>query len=183
MKRFKDMFEDAPVNATGDAVATNEPIVRKKKKKEDSSGREIVTPELLKRYKEDTPGQEGAITENAKVRAALKKVKGLSKKQMDFLMTLPTPVVTTMINQLAALTMGDEPEHPPHVKDKEKEKKKIVLKGSLASVNEAKLMTDGKLVTGVEQVLDVITKKLKSEMGKRYKRSQKDGMNFINSIA
>ena len=26
MKRFKDMFEDAPVNATGDAVATNEPI-------------------------------------------------------------------------------------------------------------------------------------------------------------
>ena len=44
-------------------------------------------------------------------------------------------------------------------------------------------MTDGKLVTGVEQVLDVITKKLKSEMGKRYKRSQKDGMNFINSIA
>ena len=35
MKRFKDMFEDAPVNATGDAVATNEPIVRKMKKKED----------------------------------------------------------------------------------------------------------------------------------------------------
>merc|ERR1712167_280700 len=51
------MFEDAPVNATGDAVATNEPIVRKKKKKEDSSGREIGTPELLKRYMDDTPGQ------------------------------------------------------------------------------------------------------------------------------
>ena len=40
MKRFKDMFEDAPVNATGDAVATNEPIVRKKKKKDDSGYRE-----------------------------------------------------------------------------------------------------------------------------------------------
>ena len=68
IKRFKEVFEDAPANATGVAVATNEPIVRKKKKKEDSSGREIGTPELLKRYKEDTPGQEKAITENAKIK-------------------------------------------------------------------------------------------------------------------
>ena len=52
------MFEDAPVNATGDAVSTNKPIVRKKKKKDDSGYREIGTPELLKRYIEDTPGQE-----------------------------------------------------------------------------------------------------------------------------
>lgn len=183
LKRFKEVVEDAPVNATGSAVATNEPIVRKKKKKQDSEYREIGTPELLKRYKEDTPGQENAITESAKVRAALKKVKGLTKKQMDFMMTLPTPVLTTMINQLSSLVMGDDDEHPPHVKDKEKEKKKVVLKGSLASVNEARLMTDGKIVTGVLQVLDIITKKLKSEMGKRYKKDAKDGLAYINSIA
>ena len=79
IKRFKEVIEDAPVNATGSAVATNEPIVRKKKKKQDSEYREIGTPELLKRYKEDTPGQENAITESAKIRTALKKVKGLSK--------------------------------------------------------------------------------------------------------
>ena len=183
LKRFKEVVEDAPVNATGSAVATNEPIVRKKKKKKEDSGyREIGTPELLKRYKEDTPGQENAITESAKVRAALKKVKGLTKKQMDFMMTLPTPVLTTMINQLSTIVMGDD-EHPPHVKDKEKEKKKVVLKGSLASVNEARLMTDGKIVTGVLQVLDIITKKLKSEMGKRYKKDAKDGLAYINSIA
>ena len=72
-------------------------------------------------------------------------------------MTLPTPVLTTMINQLSTLVMGDDDEHPPHVKDKEKEKKKVVLKGSLASVQEARLMTDGKLVTNVSQVLDVIS--------------------------
>ena len=182
LKRFKEVVEDAPVNATGSAVATNEPIVRKKKKKQDSEYREIGTPELLKRYKEDTPGQENAITESAKVRAALKKVKGLTKKQMDFMMTLPTPALTTMINQLSTIVMGDD-EHPPHVKDKEKEKKKVVLKGSLASVNEARLMTDGKIVTGVLQVLDIITKKLKSEMGKRYKKDAKDGLAYINSIA
>ena len=136
MKGFKEMFEDAPVNATGDAVATNEPIVRKKKKKEDSSGREIGTPELLKRYRDDTPGQN-----------------------------------------------EDTGEHPPHVKDKEKEKKKVVLKGSLSSVHEARLMTDGKLVTTVDAVLGSILKKLKSEMGKRYKKDKKDGMAYINSIA
>ena len=48
LKRFKEVIEDAPVNATGVAVATNEPIVRKKKKKQDSEYREIGTPELLK---------------------------------------------------------------------------------------------------------------------------------------
>ena len=183
IKRFKEVIEDAPVNATGVAVATNEPIVRKKRKKQDSEYREIGTPELLKRYKEDTPGQENAITENVKLKNALKKVKGLSKKQMDFMMTLPTPVLSTMINQLSTLVMGDDDEHPPHVKDKEKEKKKVVLKGSLASVQEARLMTDGKLVSNVSQVLDVIAKKLKQEMGKRYKKNQKDGMQFINSLA
>jgi len=182
IKRFKEVFEDAPANATGVAVATNEPIVRKKKKKEDSSGREIGTPELLKRYKEDTPGQESAITESVKIKNALKKVKGLSKKQIEFMLTLPTPVLTTMINQLSTLVAGDD-EHPPHVKDKEKEKKKVVLKGSLSSVNEAQLVMDGKIVTGVLQVLDIITKRLKSEMGKRYKKDAKDGLAYINNIA
>jgi len=87
-----------------------------------------------------------------------------------------------MINLLGTLVAGDDDEHPPHVKDKEKEKKKVVLKGSLASVNEAQLMTDGKIVTGVLQVLDIITKRLKSEMGKRYKKDAKDGLAYINSI-
>ena len=44
-------------------------------------------------------------------------------------------------------------------------------------------MTDGKIVTGVLQVLDIITKRLKSEMGKRYKKDAKDGLAYINSIA
>ena len=186
LKRFKEVTEDAPVNSTGVAVATNEPIVRKKKKKEDSSGREIGTPELLKRYKEDTPGQESAITESVKLKAdilkKLKKMKGDSDALAQEIVKLPMPVITSMINQMGMIVAGDD-EHPPHVKDKEKEKKKVVLKGSLASVNEAQLMTDGKIVTGVLQVLDIITKRLKSEMGKRYKQDAKDGLAYINSIA
>ena len=185
------MFEDAPVNATGDAVSTNKPIVRKKKKKDDSGYREIGTPELLKRYKEDTPGQEDAITEARKKdmtaisswKKKLKNVKGISKDTLQQLSTLPTPVITSLINQIGMIVAGDEDEHPPHVKDKEKEKKKVVLKGSLASVNEARLMTDGRIVTNVSHVLDIIANGLKKEMGRRYKANEKDGLAFINSLA
>ena len=180
MKRFKDMFEDAPVNATGDAVATNEPIVRKKKKKEDASGREIGTPELLKRYVDDTPGQ--SLSENAKLKKILSKVKGLTKQQLQVLSTMNTTQISVIVNQLSSLVAGDD-EHPPHVKDKEKEKKKVVLKGSFKSVQESKLLTQGKLVTSIDQVFDIITKKLKSEMGKKYKRNRDDGLQFINRLA
>ena len=200
IKRFKDMFEDAPVNATGDAVSTNKPIVRKKKKKDDSGYREVGTPELLKRYVDDTPGQthvmEGKkdMTAISSWKKKLKNVKGISKDTIRQLSTLPTPVITSLINQIGMIVAGDEDEHPPHVKDKEKEKKKVVLKGSLAAeerelayhltnFQEARLMTDGKLVTTVDQVLGAIVKKLKSEMGKRYKKDKKDGLAYINSIA
>ena len=200
IKRFKDMFEDAPVNATGAAVSTNKPIVRKKKKKDDSGYREVGTPELLKRYVDDTPGQthvmEGKkdMTAISSWKKKLKNIKGLPKDTLQQLSTLPTPVITSLINQIGMIVAGDEDEHPPHVKDKEKEKKKVILKGSLASeerelahhltnVHEARLLVDGKLVTGVDQVLGVIVKKLKSEMGKRYKRNEKDGLAYINNIA
>ena len=180
MKSFKEMIEDAPVNATGDAVATNEPIVRKKKKKEDASGREIGTPELLKRYVDDTPGQ--SLSENVKVKKLLSKVKGLTKQQLQVLSTMNTTQISIIVNQLSSLVAGDD-EHPPHVKDKEKEKKKVVLKGSFKSVQESKLLTQGKLVTSIDQVFDIITKKLKSEMGKKYKRNRDDGLQFINRLA
>ena len=78
--------------------------------------------------------------------------------------------------------MAVDDEHPPHVKDKEKEKKKVVLKGSFKSVQESKLLTQGKLVTSIDQVFDIITKKLKSEMGKKYKRNRDDGLQFINRL-
>ena len=190
IKRFKEVIEDAPVNATGAAVATNEPIVRKKKKKDkhSSSNREVGTPELLKHYQDGTPGQANNpfVTEGVNkdaIKKQLTKVKGLSKKGAEMILQLPQPTLMALVNQLSLLAGDEPPEHEPHVKDKEKEKKKVVLKGSLASVNEAQLMTDGKIVTGVLQVLDIITKRLKSEMGKRYKKDAKDGLAYINSIA
>ena len=107
----------------------------------------------------------------------LKNVKGLSKDVMQQLSQLPTPVVTSLINQIGMIVAGDEDEHPPHVKDKEKEKKESCPKRFTTereqSVNEARLMTDGKIVTNVSQVLDIIANGLKKEMGKRYKCKSK----------
>jgi len=189
IKRFKEMFEDAPVNSTGAAVSTDKPIVRKKKKKEDSGYREVGTPELLKRYMDDTPGQsmnesrKKDMTAISSWKKKLKNVKGLSKDVMQQLSQLPTPVVTSLINQIGMIVAGDEDEHPPLVKNKEKKKKKVVLKGSLQSVNEARLMTDGRIVTNVSHVLDIIANGLKKEMGRRYKANEKDGLAFINSLA
>tara|TARA_A100001015_G_scaffold302467_1_gene390697 strand:+ start:63 stop:1649 length:1587 start_codon:yes stop_codon:yes gene_type:complete len=45
------------------------------------------------------------------------------------------------------------------------------------------ILDEGKLVTTVDQVLGAIVKKLKSEMGKKYKQNAKDGLAYINNIA
>ena len=59
-----------------------------------------------------------------------------------------------------------------------KKKKRMVLKGASAQP-----IKDGKIVSTVDDILDQITSKLKSEMGKRYRRDAKDGLGFINQIA
>ena len=108
------MFEDAPVNSTGVAVSTDKPIVRKKKKKEDSGYREIGTPELLKRYMDDTPGQsmnesrKKDMTAISSWKKKLKNVKGLSRDVMQQLSTLPTPVITSLINQIGMIVAQKE---------------------------------------------------------------------------
>ena len=108
------MFEDAPVNSTGVAVSTDKPIVRKKKKKEDSGYREVGTPELLKRYMDDTPGQsmnesrKKDMTAISSWKKKLKNVKGLSKDVMQQLSTLPTPVITSLINQIGMIVAQKE---------------------------------------------------------------------------
>ena len=108
------MFEDAPVNSTGVAVSTDKPIVRKKKKKEDSGYREIGTPELLKRYMDDTPGQsmnesrKKDMTAISSWKKKLKNVKGLSRDVMQQLSQLPTPVITSLINQIGMIVAQKE---------------------------------------------------------------------------
>jgi len=65
-----------------------------------------------------------------------------------------------------------------HKKEVEDEKNEI---DSIKQTNES--FNEGKLVTTIDQVLDIVSKKIKSEMGKKYRRSTKDGLGYINQVA
>ena len=47
------------------------------------------------------------VVEKKDIEKVLKKIKGLTKKQVQMLSALPTPVLTSMINQLSVLVAGD----------------------------------------------------------------------------
>lgn len=49
------------------------------------------------------------IDEKADIKKALKKVKGLTKQQAQLLATLPTPVITAVVNQLSMVVAHNDP--------------------------------------------------------------------------
>ena len=49
------------------------------------------------------------IDEKADIKKALKKVKGLTKQQAQMIATLPTPVITAVINQLSMVVAHNDP--------------------------------------------------------------------------
>tara|TARA_Y100000590_G_C15641000_1_gene984937 strand:+ start:229 stop:1125 length:897 start_codon:yes stop_codon:yes gene_type:complete len=130
---FKDWLEeDAPANATGVAVSTDKPIVKKKKKKEkkylkgnkwslDAGNNEVGTPDIVKRFKDGTPMQEALeeAVNKAKIRKQLQKIKGITNKQIEIILTLPPAVLTQMITQVAQLVSGDEIYERDYKKERE----------------------------------------------------------------
>ena len=59
------------------------------------------------RLREDKLKEWLDVVEKKDIQTALKKIKGLTKKQIQMLSTMPTPVLTSMINQLSVLVAGD----------------------------------------------------------------------------
>ena len=130
---FKDWLEeDAPANATGVAVSTDKPIVKKKKKKEkkylkgnkwslDAGNNEVGTPDIVKRFKDGTPMQESIeeAINKAKIRKQLQKIKGITNKQIEIILTLPPAVLTQMITQVSQLVSGDEIYERDYKKERE----------------------------------------------------------------
>ena len=130
---FKDWLEeDAPANATGVAVSTDKPIVKKKKKKEkkylkgikwslDAGNNEVGTQDIVKRFKDGTPMQESIeeAINKAKIRKQLQKIKGITNKQIEIILTLPPAVLTQMITQVAQLVSGDEIYERDYKKERE----------------------------------------------------------------
>ena len=69
------------------------------------------------------------VKEN-EVAKKLKKIKGLTKDQLRVLSTLPTPMLTTVINQLSTLVMSeDKEEQDRDIKDREGTQPKKYYKG------------------------------------------------------
>ena len=59
------------------------------------------------RLREDKLKEWLDVVEKKDIEKVLKKIKGLTKKQVQMLSALPTPVLTSMINQLSVLVAGD----------------------------------------------------------------------------
>ena len=119
-----------------------------------NSDEEFVKVDYKRLYESQYPSEAKL---NKTLEKKIKQIKGITKKQAEILLTIPQPKLMTLIQQMSQLTMGEE--------------------------NEKELQEKSKLVTSVEQVFDIISKKLKSEMGKRYKKSKTDGLAFVNNLA
>jgi len=81
----------------------------------------------------------------------IKNIKGISKKQIQVISTMPTPVLTTLINQLSVLVMSE-------------------------SVDE------GKLVASIEEIIDSVMKKIKSQVGREIRKNQEKGIGMLNTL-
>ena len=70
----------------------------------------------MKSFKEQQNLTEKDITAISSWKKKLKKVKGLTKQQMQLLMTLPTPVLTQIINQVG-MVVADTEKDKPEIKE------------------------------------------------------------------
>jgi len=70
----------------------------------------------MKTFKEQQKLDEKDITAISSWKKKLKKVKGLTKQQMQLLMTLPTPVLTQIINQVG-MVVADTEKDKPEIKE------------------------------------------------------------------
>ena len=66
----------------------------------------------MKTFKEQQKLDEKDITAISSWKKKLKKVKGLTKQQMQMLATLPTPVLTQIINQVGMVVADTEKDKP-----------------------------------------------------------------------
>lgn len=63
----------------------------------------------MKTFKEQQKLSEKDMTAISSWKKKIKKVKGLTKQQMQLLQTLPTPVITALINQVGMVVAHNDP--------------------------------------------------------------------------
>jgi len=71
---------------------------------------------------------EETIMEGVDIKKALKSVKGLTKKQTEMMMTLPSSVIMNLVQQLSSVVMGEEGVEEGYYSDKDKKQKATLKK-------------------------------------------------------
>ena len=97
------------------------------------------------------------VEESKDIKQAIKKIKGLSRKQIEMLLSLPTPVLQSMITQLSVLVAGD-------------------VKDFMKSVEEDMGTVTGPHIagTGDDSSTVIVRKKKNAQVQKRQKQLLKD---------
>jgi hypothetical protein len=98
-------------------------------------------------------GKSESIEEGVDIRKQLKKIKGLTKKQLETLSTMNTSQLTVLVQQLSGLVMGEQDE-----------------------------LEEGKLVTDYRSILDFIFKNIKKMIEKEYEKNSEKGLGMINQL-
>ena len=123
-------------------------------------------------------GKSESIEEGVDIRKQLKKIKGLTKKQLETLSTMNTSQLTVLVQQLSGLVMGEQDECWDGYKQVGMKKKgdKMVPDCVPESVEE------GKLVTDYRSILDFIFKNIKKLIEKEYQKNSEKGLGMINQL-
>jgi len=145
-------------------------------------------------------GKSESIEEGIDIRKQLKKIKGLTKKQLETLSTMNTSQLTVLVQQLSGLVMGEQDEleerYADRLRDKNKSQQKAhqkrMMKSAKKSIkdydaknknkNEESEVEEGKLVTDYRSVLDFIFKNIKKMIEKEYEKNSEKGLGMINQL-
>ena len=119
------------------------------------------------------PIDEADMTAISSWKKKIKKIKGLTKQQMQILSTLPTPVITALINQVG-MVVSDMSEETD---DQRKAKFASGAAGGPNSSSRKKKMKDcmdegSPLVSNSLEIVDSILDKIRDDIGKLIIRSQ-----------
>mgnify|MGYP001299139293 CR=1 FL=1 len=110
----------------------------------------------------------------------LKKIKGLSKEQLRVLSTLPSPVLTSMVQQLSQLVMGEDMDEACWDGYKQVGMKKKGDKMVPDCVPEE--VEEGKLVADVDAILNAMVSEFKKQFGSLYRKNNEKGLAMLNRL-
>ena len=123
-------------------------------------------------------GKSESIEEAINIKKSLKKVKGLTKKQMEVLASLQQSQLVVIAQQLSSLVMGEQDECWDGYTQKGMKKKgdKMVPNCVPESIEEGKLVTDWR------SILEYIFKNIMKMVEKEYERNPEKGVGMINQL-